>query len=121
MERADTGDSDPQAELSRGEEAPDAMLHLDDEQLQYGGPQQMQYQQTSQPAGFIQLQQQPGSLDTPALGMQQPTGPWVKYYIQRVSTNVNHVLFYVVDPDGMAKLAVVVSFWCCMLDNNLSC
>jgi hypothetical protein len=86
------------------------MLHLDDDQqLQYGAPQHMQYQQTSQPAQFIELQQQLGSAGTPAIGLQLTSGPWVKYYIQRVSTNVNHVLFYVVDPEGMAKLAVVVT------------
>jgi hypothetical protein len=110
MQHASNANSDSHAASLKGEQAAEAMLHLEDEQqLQYGAPQQMQYQQTSQPAQFIELQQQHGSAGTPALGMQLTSGPWVKYYIQRVSTNVNHVLFYVVDPEGMAKLAVVVS------------
>lgn len=35
--------------------------------------------------------------------------PYGKYFMQRVTTNVAHVLFYVVDSRGFAKLAVVVS------------
>ena len=33
---------------------------------------------------------------------------YVKYYIQRITTNVNHVLFYVVDEEAQGKLAIVV-------------
>jgi hypothetical protein len=74
----------------------------------YVAHQQMQ-QQNSHGMGqpYQQLRSAPGS-------DQQLFGPWVKYYIQRVSTNVNHVLFYVVDSAGNAKLAVVVSRkWVC--------
>lgn len=42
---------------------------------------------------------------------QQTRGPWVKYHIQRITTHINHVLFYVVDPAGNARLAVVVRQW----------
>lgn len=38
-----------------------------------------------------------------------PVRRWVKYYMQRRESNVVHVLFYVVDAQGFAKLAVVVS------------
>eukprot|EP00879_Flechtneria_rotunda_P014119 GHRR01014749.1.p1 GENE.GHRR01014749.1~~GHRR01014749.1.p1 ORF type:complete len:229 (+),score=67.88 GHRR01014749.1:232-918(+) len=33
--------------------------------------------------------------------------PYCKYYMQRVTSNVAHVLFYVVNAEGAAKLAVV--------------
>lgn len=90
---ADSGSLGPHSE---GEQRPGAMQH-------YVAHQQMQ-QQNSHGMGqpYQQLLSPPGF-------EQQLFGPWVKYYIQRVSTNVNHVLFYVVDSAGNAKLAVVVS------------
>lgn len=89
-------DSESLGPPSEGEQRPGAMQH-------YVAHQQMQQQNSlgmGQP--YQQLLSPPGS-------EQQLFGPWVKYYIQRVSTNVNHVLFYVVDSAGNAKLAVVVS------------
>jgi hypothetical protein len=109
MERQErsNGDSGSRGADSEGEEqAPDTMLRLD--QLQYGAPQQMQYLPPSQPAA--PYTQQAGALGPAAQQQQQQFGPWVKYYIQRVTTNINHVLFYCVDEAGMAKLAVVVRF-----------
>jgi hypothetical protein len=44
-------------------------------------------------------------------GLQQgPLGakPYCKYFMKRITTNVSHVLFYVVDAQGLGKLAVVV-------------
>lgn len=70
--------SGSQGAVSAGNQAPGAMLHLDLQQ-QYGAPQQMQYQHPSrQGAPYLQ---QAGS----AAQQQQLYGPWVKYYIQRVS------------------------------------
>lgn len=36
-------------------------------------------------------------------------GPITRYYMKRVNSNVVHVLFFVVDDEGRAQLAVVVS------------
>jgi hypothetical protein len=36
-------------------------------------------------------------------------GPVTRYYMKRVNSNVVHVLFFVVDDEGHAQLAVVVS------------
>jgi hypothetical protein len=99
-------DSGSRGTTSEGEEqAPDTMLRLDQ---QYGAPQQMQYQQFSQPGA--PYTQQAGAAGQAAQQQQQQFGSWVKYYIQRVTSNINHVLFYCVDGAGMAKLAVVVRF-----------
>lgn len=71
--------SGSQGAVSAGKQAPGSMLHLDHQQ-QYGAPQQMQYQHSSQQgAPYLQA----GSA---AQQQEHLYGPWVKYYIQRVST-----------------------------------
>lgn len=55
--------------------------------------------QPMQAPGMLQQQQQGQS------GQQR----YCKFFMQRVTSNVAHVLFYVVDEQGYAKLAVVVS------------
>lgn len=52
---------------------------------------------------FLSMQQQQSQQLSPVQAR------YCKYFMQRVTTNVSHVLFYVVAEDGMAKLAVVVS------------
>jgi hypothetical protein len=69
-------------------------------------PQQQALMGQAQQQQFMGLQPQQ-MMQAPPL-FQQPLR-YSKYFMQRVTTNVAHVLFYVVDTQGLAKLAVVVS------------
>jgi hypothetical protein len=89
--------------------------------------QQLQQQQQQQP--FMGSAQQQGYGNMQQEMMQAPplfqqAMRYNRYFMQRVTTNVAHVLFYVVDTQGMAKLAVVVGTTCsqdtCMSSNHLA-
>lgn len=72
---------------------------------------QQQQQQQQPPSRFATGSPAPAAAPG---GAATPTAqpPYVKFFMQRVTTNVAHVLFYVVDKRGFAKLAVVVSTNC---------
>lgn len=64
---------------SEGKHQPEGMLHLGE---QYGAAVDQQILQLAPP-------QQATTLAVPGPGLQAADPQWVKYYIQRVSTNVN--------------------------------